>query len=385
MTDFSPLFTPIVVNGVTLRNRVVMSPMTRHFSPDGVPTPGVAEYYRLRARGGAGLIVTEGVGIDHPSAIDRSDLPVLFGERAVEGWRQVVDAVHAAGGRIFPQLWHMGPMRKTGVGRYPDAPPMRPSGLWGPDGGHQVWGLDPQQVARAKQPGQPMTTAEIDATIAAYANAARIAAGVGFDGIAIHGAHGYLPDAFLWEGTNRRDDRYGGGLVERTRYVVEMIAAIRQAIGPTMPIMLRFSQWKQQDYAARLASSPRELEAILLPISEAGVDIFDASTRRFWIPEFEGSDLNLAGWAQKITGKPAMTVGSIGLDKELFEGMESGGGVGLSNFDVLMERFSRDDFALVGFGRLFLSNPDLAAKLAAGEPLVPYEPGHAAQLLPALP
>lgn len=374
------LFEPLAVRGITLSNRIVMSPMSRLHSPDGVPGENVAAYYRRRAAGGTGLIVTEGVGIDHPSSIDEPNIPVMFGDAALAGWRRVVDAVHAEGGLIFPQLWHMGPMRKMGVGRHPHAPAMRPSGIWGPDGGHVVWGLDPRQLELAHAPAPAMTQADIDAVIAAYADAARNARSVGFDGIAIHGAHGYMPDAFLWNGTNVRDDRYGGDAVARTRFVVEMIQAIRSAIGPDMPIMLRFSQWKQQDYTARLAETPDALAEILQPISDAGVDIFDASTRRFRIPEFEGSSLNLAGWAQRITGKPAMTVGSIGLERELFEGMEHGGGTAAAGFEELLQRFGDREFALVGIGRLHLSNPDFAQRFRTGAPILDYAPHHAIDL-----
>ena len=381
MTNTSPLFQPLTVKQVMLRNRIVMSPMTRDRSPGGIPTDAMAPYYQARAEGGAGLIVTEGVGIEHPASVDSASLPVMYGDAALAGWKKTVDAVHAAGGVIFPQLWHMGPLRKTGIGPWPDAVPMRPSGLWGPTGGHPVWGLDAHQMALAKTPVREMTQADIDSVIAAYAAAARNARTLGFDGIAIHGAHGYLPDAFLWEETNRRSDAYGGSIERRTRFVVEMVRAIRDAVGEQMPIMLRFSQWKQQDYTAKLVRTPQELERLLLPISEAGVDIFDASTRKFSLPEFEGSDLNLAGWTQAITGKPTMTVGSIGLEADLYEGKAKGNQVGVSSLDALMARFGRNEFSLVGIGRLHLSNPDFAAKIRDGAPLTAYGQRYLSELV----
>lgn len=321
MIDTSSLFVPLSVGELALRNRIVMSPMTRRASPAGVPTEAVARYYARRAEGGVGLIVTEGVGIDHPASVDDTNIPVLFGEAALQGWKEVVAAVHEAGAAIFPQLWHMGPMLKAG--RNPAAGgPMRPSGLWGATGKHAIWGLDPEEVHLAQATTAPMSQRDIDDVLAAHVEAARSAKAVGFDGIAIHGAHGYLPDAFLWEETNRRTDGYGGDPVARTRFIRELVAGIRGAVGAEMPIMLRFSQWKQQDYHAKIARTPAELEALLAPISAAGVDIFDASTRRFWQPEFEGSELNLAGWTQKITGKPTMTIGSVALSDDLYGGMQ---------------------------------------------------------------
>ena len=366
MTDTAALFAPLLVKQLTLRNRIVMSPMTRRFSPGGIPTEEVANYYLRRVHGGVGLIVTEGVGIDHPAALDDSGIPVMYGPDALAGWKRTVDVVHHAGGVIFPQLWHMGPMRKSGQGPYPNACSMRPSGLWGPVGENVVWNLDPEQVRKEGAPTLPMSHREIDEVIKGYARSAASAKHVGFDGIAIHGAHGYMPDAFLWSGTNRRSDRYGGDIAQRTVFVQEMIRAVRDAIGADMPIMLRFSQWKQQDYAARLAHTPQELEQLLLPISEAGVDIFDASTRWFWKPEFPGSDLNLAGWAQKLTGKPAMTVGSVGLSNDLYEALQKGSAETV-DLAALMEKFNRGEFALVGVGRALLSDPAFANKIRCGQ------------------
>ena len=142
MPDLSPLFEPLTVRGTTLRNRVVMSPMTRYRSPGGIPTNEVAAYYARRAHGGVGLIITEGVAINDPAAVDNENIPRMYGDAARAGWRVVVDRVHEAGGVIFPQLWHMGPMLKRGVGPHPNVDPRRPSGVWGPIGSNVVWGLD---------------------------------------------------------------------------------------------------------------------------------------------------------------------------------------------------------------------------------------------------
>ena len=210
-----PLFSPFNLRRMTLRNRIVMAPMTRNRSPDGVPTDAVVEYYRRRAAGGVGLIVTEGVGIQHDSALGggsmkERDVPFMYGEAALGGWRRVVDAVHAHGGTIFPQLWHMGPIREDGTGPYPHSPSSRPSGLWGPPGRKAT--VPPDYMQRVLPEGRTMTEEEIADIIVSFADAARDAIAIGFDGIAIHGAHGYLIDAFFWQETNLRSDRWGGDL-----------------------------------------------------------------------------------------------------------------------------------------------------------------------------
>ncbi len=269
-----------------------MSPMTRSFSPQGVPDENVAAYYRRRAAGETGLIITEGVGIDHPSALGEAglgedDIPELSTAATIAGWQRVVDEVHAAGGVIFPQLWHMGVMKEPGSGLHPHAPAMRPSGVWGPAG--RLCSLDPEYLARVMSPTAPMSESDIADVIGGYARSASYARSAGFDGIAIHGAHGYLIDTFLWSETNSRSDHWGGDRRGRTRFAVEVVSAIRQAIGEDMPIVFRFSQWKQQDFKAKLAHTPQELEEVLGPIADAGVDVFDGSIRYFDRAEFEGS------------------------------------------------------------------------------------------------
>lgn len=370
-----PLFEPLALRGARLRNRIVMAPMTRSFSPGGVPGENVAAYYRRRAEGETGLIITEGVGVEHPAALGEAglgevDLPHLYGADALAGWRRVVEEVHAAGGLIFPQLWHQGVMRAAGTGPHPEAESMRPSGLWGPTG--RLCSLQPEYVARFAAPTRPMTEREIEEVVEAYGRSARYAKQVGFDGIAIHGAHGYLIDTFLWEETNQRTDRYGGDRKRRSQFAVEVVRAIRAAIGPDLPIVFRFSQWKQQDFKARIANTPGELEEILAPIAEAGVDVFDGSVRYFNRAEFEGSPLNLAGWAKKVTGKLAMAVGGIGLDKGMYDSNREGAAAVAHNFGPLMERFNRGEFDLVEVGRSLLHDPYWTRKVRRGEPLTAF-------------
>ncbi|MFD5843509.1 NADH:flavin oxidoreductase [Streptomyces chartreusis] len=350
---------PTAINGLTVPNRIVMAPMTRMFSPGGVPGADVESYYSRRAAAGVGLIVTEGTYVGHESAGQSDRVPRFHGEEQLAGWAKVADAVHAAGGTIVPQLWHIGMVREQGQPPYAEAPAVGPSGL---------------RIGADVATGKAMTRRDLDDVIGAFAEAAADAERIGFDGVEIHGAHGYLVDQFLWEGTNRRTDAYGGDPVARAAFGAEIVAAVRERVAPDFPVIFRYSQWKQEAYDARLAETPEELEAILTPLAAAGVDAFHASTRRYWIPEFDGSDLNLAGWTKKLTGKPTITVGSVGLDGE-FLGAFVGQGSGVKGIDDLLDRLESEEFDFVAVGRALLQDPEWAAKVLDGRfgELAPYD------------
>ena len=164
-------------------------------------------------------------------------------------------------------------------------------------------------------------------------------------------------------------------MVARTRFAVEVIQACRRAVGPDFPIVFRYSQWKQQDYAARLATTPELLGRFLAPLADAGVDMFHCSTRRFWEPEFEGSPLNLAGWTKKLTGKPVITVGSVSLDTDMFAAFR-GQGAAITSIDKLIEMFARDEVDLVAVGRALLVDPAWAPKVRENrmQDLLPFTP-----------
>jgi len=362
------LFEPLTIRGVTLPNRIVMSPMTRGFSPGGIPTDEVAEYYARRAAGGTGLIITEGVAVDHPAALGdaglgEDNIPLLAGEGAVAGWRKVVDKVHAQGGKIVPQLWHQGVLRKPGTGPYPEIASVSPSGIWGPLG--RVTSVDPKSIPQDPRVGEPMSEEDIEEAIEAFVRCARNAVDAGFDGIALHGGHGYLIDNFLWEGTNQRDDRWGGDRRRRSEFAAEMVRRIRKAIGDDLPIFFRFSQWKQQDFRATLADNPEELAEVLKPIADAGADVFDASVRYYNKACFDGSPENLAGWAKKVTGKYSMAVGGIGINQGMYDrGKET---AAVTDFEPLLTRFANGEFDLIAVGRSMIGDPNWARKFRAGE------------------
>jgi 2,4-dienoyl-CoA reductase-like NADH-dependent reductase (Old Yellow Enzyme family) len=344
------LFKPFTVKSMTLANRIALAPMTRSFSPGGVPTPEVAAYYRRRAENQVGLLITEGTGIQRDASLNDPAIPRFHGEKELAGWKHVVDEVHAAGGAIGPQLWHVGSVRGGSKDWQPFGRVDSPSGLSRP----------------GKQVAEPMSDGDVADTIAAFASAAASARSLGFDCLELHGAHGYLIDQFQWEGTNLRSDGYGGRDVShRVRFAADIVRAVRAAVGEDFPVILRLSQWKQQDYEAKIAETPAAMEAWLAPLSEAGVDIFHCSQRRFWEPEFEGSDLNFAGWARKLTGKPSITVGSVGLSGEFVASW--GGQVSEpASLDTLLQRMERDEFDMVAVGRALLQDPEWVVKIREG-------------------
>jgi len=343
------LFQPFSFKSLKLPNRIVMAPMTRGFSPGGVTTEDVAGYYARRAAGKVGLILSEGTGIGRPGSLNGFNYPRFHGEKELASWKGVIDAVHAAGGLMAPQIWHVGAVPAMGDGPSADAYES-PSGLNAPD----------------KPLGKVMTEQDIADTIAAFGAAAADAKRLGFDAVEIHGAHGYLIDQFFWEGTNKRQDAYGGATItERNRFAVDVLRSIRAAVGPDFPVILRVSQWKLQDYTARIAKTPEEMEEWLQPLVDAGADILHCSQRRFWEAEFEGSDLNFAGWAKKITGVPTITVGSVGLSNDVVAAF-GGASSHPASLEELERRLDRGDFDLVAVGRAILQDPKWTAKVREG-------------------
>jgi 2,4-dienoyl-CoA reductase-like NADH-dependent reductase (Old Yellow Enzyme family) len=336
--NYQSLFEPFGCKSLNLKNRIVMPAMTRKQSPRGLPSQSVVEYYSRRAAD-VGLILSEGTVIERPSSKNYRDIPNFFGE-ALNGWKKVIDAVHRLDGVMGPQLWHVGVTKSDPSGWLP------PAHFEGPEN---------------------MSLNDIQAAIRGFAQAALSAKALGFDCLEVHAAHGYLIDQFFWDHTNPRKDEYGGTtLKERIRFAVDVVTAIRKAVGPDFTLIMRLSQWKVQDYHAKLASTPSEMESWLNPLAAAGVDIFHCSQRRYWEPEFEGSDLNFAGWAKKISGRPTITVGSVGLSGEFLEAMFQGHASKTTGFAELVRRLDRGDFDLVAVGRAILQDPHWARKIKDG-------------------
>jgi 2,4-dienoyl-CoA reductase-like NADH-dependent reductase (Old Yellow Enzyme family) len=352
MTDVAALFCPFRLRGMELKNRIVMAPMTRSRSPGGFPNDDNVDYYVRRAAADVGLILSEGTMTRRKGAANDSNIPLFWGEPALAGWKRVIDAVHAAGGKMGPQLWHQGMSRKPGTGHFPEAPCDGPSGI----------SLLGKKVADEPSEAEVLDMAQ------AYADAAADAKRLGFDCIELHGAHAYLIDEFFWERTNQRTDRFGGSIEKRAEFAAETIRRCRAAIGD-LPIIIRISQWKSVDYAAKIATTPQELERWVRVLADAGVDAIHCSQRRILEPEFPMVDgpkgLNLAGWVKKLTGIPTISVGSVGLSSE-FTGAFRGESSVASKLDETIERLERGEFDLVAVGRALLQDPEWALKVKHG-------------------
>ncbi|TDC70165.1 alkene reductase [Actinomadura sp. GC306] len=335
----SPLLLPYEGPHLTLRNRIAMAPMTRGRADDttGVPHPLTARYYAQRAA--AGLIVTEGIW---PDVLGKGGpgIPGLATAEQVDGWRAVTDAVHAEGGTVFAQLWHVGRMSHPLIlpdGATPVAPsPVRIEG----ERIHTAQGCADHVTPRA------MTTAEVEATVVRFAAAARNAVRAGFDGVEVHGANGYLVQQFLAENTNRRIDRFGGSRAGRLRFALDVVEAVAAEIGPER-VGLRISPHNPENEIAERdpQGTYRALVDALDPLGLAYLHIIErgaygalADLRPRWSGTLIGNFNGPEPTSQRA-GEQVLDVG-------------------------LADVFS--------FGRLFISNPDLPARFATGAPLTPH-------------
>lgn len=354
--DLSPLFEPITIRNMTLRNRFVMPAMQRCWSENGQPVPYLAEYYAKRAAGGTSLIITESCAVDHPSA---TQVPYYswISEATAEGWKRCADAVKAEGAHFFVQLWHEGPIRTVGGdGPLAHHPTLSPSGL----------------VDGTRVNGRAATLDELMEIKDAFVRGALIAKSIGASGVEVHACHGYFLDMFLWKEANRRTDGYGGDdLADRLRYPAEIVRDIRAAVGDDFVISFRFSQWKEVDYHAQVVENPQELEQLVRTIEDAGADMLHVSVRRFWLPEWPDLDpqLGLAGWTKKFATVPVVAVGSVGLDVDVMDNMlgHEAKQTGLASFIELERRFKAGEFDLMSVGRGQIGDPDWVTKVRNGD------------------
>jgi N-ethylmaleimide reductase len=340
MSERTPnLFTPFRLGPYELRNRLVMAPMTRSRAGEGnVPTPMMAEYYTQRA--GAGLIITEGSQVS-PQGQGYPDTPGIYTDAQVEGWRRITDAVHAKGGRIFLQLWHVGRISHPSL--QPDgALPVAPSAIGAPGELFTGKGMKPFVTPRA------LETDEIAGVVAQFGDAARRAYVAGFDGVELHGANGYLIDQFLRDGTNHRTDRYGGSVENRVRFLEEVVQAVVDVWGGAR-VGVRLSPLGNAAHA--LNRFNLAYLHVSEPLGAAGAD----------------DDVDPAASASTYSTEGAL-IGRISpVLKAIFRGpfITNGGYDGETGNAAIAGR--RAD--LVAFGIPFLANPDLPERLRGGAPL----------------
>jgi N-ethylmaleimide reductase len=216
VSDVSKLFESVRFGGIDAANRLIMAPMTRgRASLDGVPTPMMTEYYAARAD--AGVIITEATGVSR-QGLGWFGAPGIWTDAQVDAWRRIVEAVHAKGGKIMMQLWHMGRASHSDFSN--GEPPVAPSAIAIKGETHTPSGKKPYETPRA------LRTDELPGIVADYAHAARQAKAAGFDGVEIHGANGYLIDEFIRDGSNKRTDAYGGSVENRLRLLREVTEAV---------------------------------------------------------------------------------------------------------------------------------------------------------------
>ncbi len=331
------LFSPLTIGNYSLKNRIFMAPMTRCRSiEENVPNAMMAEYYAQRAS--AGLIITEGSQVS-PLGVGYPCTPGIYNVKQIQGWKQVTDAVHEKDGKIFLQLWHVGRISHSAYhnGDLPVAPSsIRPAGEI-----YTFEGMKAFETPRA------LTKEEIGTVVKEYVNGARNAIEAGFDGIEIHGANGYLIDQFLRDGSNTRDDDYGGSIENRARFLFEIVEGISNAIGSDKTGLRlspsgTFNDMKDSDPTKHFTYICEKLNAFDLAYLHI-IDALEGDIRH------GANVVELSELRKAYTG---VLVANGGYDKQ--------------RGNAVIQNAEAD---AVSFGALFLANPDLPERFAANATL----------------
>ena len=344
----STLFSPNKLGNVALANRTIVSPMTRtSATEEGLVTQQMADYYAEYARGGWGLVMTEATYIDCKYSQGYTFQPGMADEAQQESWRKVVDAVHAEGVPIFMQIFHCGAVSQGNFWVEGSVAPsvVKPLG---------------EQIPRYRggaggfQTPKAITRDEMAEVVDCYAAAARRASEVGFDGIEVHGANGYLPDQFLTVYTNLRDDEYGGPIENRVRYHCEVMQAVRDAV-PDKPVGVRISQTKVNDFEYVWPGGDNDAKVVFSSIAKTGIDFFDCCAHLGVAPIF-GTEHSLSGLAKKYSGLPVFSNGKLQDPDQAEQALVDGEG----------------DFVAIAKGAL--ADQNWPKKIAANETPVPFNP-----------
>jgi 2,4-dienoyl-CoA reductase-like NADH-dependent reductase (Old Yellow Enzyme family) len=338
------------IGALRTANRLVVAPMTRvSATPDGTATPEMADYYAAFARGGFGLVITEGTYTDTVYSQGYLNQPGLVSDRHVAAWREITGRVHAAGAYFVAQLMHAGALSQGNHYRADTAGPsaVTPRGVRMPEyGGHGAWPTPKE-----------MSEADIKEAVGGFVASAVIARAAGFDGVEVHAANGYLLDQFLTDYTNRREDSYGGPVAGRVRLTAEVVAAIRAEVGPDWCVGVRLSQTKVNDFEYRWPGGARDAEAIFTALAAAGATYLHvASEGRDWIETSRlNGGLTITGLARRASGLPVIANGGMHDPAQAAQVLGDG----------------HADFVSVARGALV--NPDLPRRLAEGTAQEPFD------------
>lgn len=362
MTEHSSLFESVSLGPISLFNRVGVAPMTRvSATADGVPTETMRRYYTKFARGGYGLIITEGAYPDERHSHGYFNQPGIMNDEQAVGWQMITDAVHQEGTKIICQLMHAGALSQ---GNRFTRETIGPSAV--EPKGEQL----ELYFGSGKFPTPRAATAEdIRAVIDGFVTSAKLAKSAGFDGVEIHGANGYLLDQFLTEYTNNRDDEYGGSTENRVRLPVAVARAVRDAVGPRFCVGIRISQSKINDYDYKWSGKEQDAEIIFGRLGEAGLNYIHTTEYEAWVPTFaeDGPTIatepafgehgrSLAGLAKRYGKLPVIANGGLHVPERA-------------------DRIIADGTAdVVTLGRGALANADWPNRVKGGRPLEEFKP-----------
>lgn len=343
------LFTSASIGGVDLSNRIALAPMTRvSATADGVPTDRIGAYYRVFADGGFALLITEGLYIDDQASQGYFFQPGIATSAQVDAWKRVVDSVHATGSKFFAQLMHAGSQSQGNP---------HTSTTWGPSAVRpkneqlaMYRGSGPYQVPAA------MTAGHIRQVRASFVNAARLARDAGFDGVEIHGANGYLLDAFLTDYLNTRTDDYGGNVANRVRLATEVCGDVAAAVGADIAVGIRISQGKVSDNDHRWAGREDDAAAIFTALAGTGIDYIHTTEYRALATAFGGTSRTLAALAKHYSGLTIIANGHLDDPEDAATIIGSGAA------DV------------VALAKPALANRDWPRRVQAGQPISPDLP-----------
>ncbi len=358
---------------LNLKNRFVMAPMTRCLCDrKGMPSRKLENYYLRRARLGFGLIVVESAAVNPYDAMGYMNGLQFHSEKHLKYWKGLIKKIKKNRTKVIIQLFHAGRLTVKKISRTTLAPsslkPFNQSSFWRPNYKNSI--VHFQTKTKFGKP-KKISINQADIILNQFEKSCEYAMQAGFDGVEIHGAHGYLIDNFFWRGTNEREDLYGGSINNRSQLATDIVKAIRSNVSDNFIVGLRFSQWKQQDYEAKLALSPESLKKVIGPPTEAGLDYLHSSMRRFWESEFEGSKENLAYWTKKLTGLPTISVGSVGLDSDF---IDMSAPASPTNIDMAIRDISNKKYDMVAVGRALLADHEWVIKMQEGrvKDVIPY-------------